>query len=232
MDAHDRMPLAQAAQPVEAAKGDDVAFDYPAMTRTPNTFQVHRLMRLAQRRGLATQIAHAIFSAYSEQGRDIGDIGTPTEIAAGIGLDRAEVTAFFASDEDVSDVRVAEQAQQAAGVCSVPAFDIDGEMISGAQSVTTFEAALRRAVDRGEACTNGACAIAWFLAQPLAKEGATVMGSIAPSQHIGFARLFRPSAGPFCTPRRCQPHRVGIFDEVTISRRAHASFETGLSRVH
>ncbi len=148
------------AQTVAAAKGDDVAFDYEAMEKTPNTFAAHRLMQLAQRHGLAPRLAGALLSAYFEQGRDIGDPATLTEIAAEQGLDRAEAAAFLAGDEGASEVRASEEAQAAAGLRSVPAFVIGGEVITGAQSVATFEAALRRASEQDLACTDGACAVA------------------------------------------------------------------------
>lgn len=136
------------AQTAEAAKGDNVAFDYAAIERTPNTFQAHRLIWLAERHGLATRIADALFSAYFERGRDIGRVETLTDIAVEHGLDRAEVAAFLASGEAGAEVRAAEEAQHAAGIRSVPSFNIGGEILSGAQPVETFEAALRRAAER------------------------------------------------------------------------------------
>lgn len=144
---------------VEAAKDDDVAFDYAAIERTPNTLRAHRLMRFADAQGLATPLAKAVFSAYFEHGRDIGDVNVLTEIAAEVGLDRDRVAAFLASDDEMQQVHDAEQAAQLAGLRSVPFFDIDGEVISGAQSVEAFEAALSRALDRAKECSGGSGAI-------------------------------------------------------------------------
>jgi predicted DsbA family dithiol-disulfide isomerase len=145
------------AHTVEAAKDDDIAFDYAAIAKTPNTFLAHRMMRLAECQGVATPIADATFSAYFEHGRDIGEPEVLVDIAVEHGLEREEVNAFLASGDDTREVREAEQATQASGVRSVPLFDIDGEIVSGAQSVATFEAALRRAIERTDACSTGAC---------------------------------------------------------------------------
>jgi predicted DsbA family dithiol-disulfide isomerase len=148
------------AQTVEAVKGDSVAFDHAAIEKTPNTFRAHRLMRLAKSYGLATRTADALFSAYFEKGHDIGRVETLTDIAVEQGLERAEVAAFLASDEAGAEVRAAEEAQHAAGIRSVPSFNIGGEILSGARSVETFETALRRAAERDSACSTGACTVA------------------------------------------------------------------------
>lgn len=147
------------AQTVAAAADDGIAFNYEAMEKTPNTFLAHRLMRLAERHGLATAIARAVFSAYFEQGRDIGDAATLADIAAENGLDRQQAEAYLAGEDGADEVRAAEQEGRERGVRGVPLFDIAGETISGAQSVETFTAALQRALEQDMACTGGACSI-------------------------------------------------------------------------
>ncbi|MGO4408200.1 DsbA family oxidoreductase [Bosea sp. RAF48] len=147
------------AQTVAAAKDGEAAFDYAAMEKTPNTFAAHRLMHLGERHGVATLLAEALLSGYFERGRDIGDLDTLVEIAAEQGLDRAEAEAFLRDGEAATDVRAHEEAQGAAGLRSVPTFIIGGDIISGAQSVATFEAALRRAAEQDAAFVDGACSI-------------------------------------------------------------------------
>lgn len=147
------------AQTSAAARGDDIAFNYEAMEKTPNTFLAHRLMWLAAHHGLATEVARAVFLAYFEHGRDIGDAATLVEIAAENGLDHQRTAVFLAGEEGTAEVRAAEQDGQSRGVRSVPLFDIDGEIISGAQSVETFAAALQRTIERDDACTGGTCSI-------------------------------------------------------------------------
>ncbi|MBR0800330.1 DsbA family oxidoreductase [Bradyrhizobium jicamae] len=146
------------AHTIVAAKDDNIRFNYGAIDRTPNTLLAHRLMRFAAVQGLATPLAKAIFSAYFEHGRDIGDASVLADIAAEIELERAGAIAFLASESETNEVRDAERAAQQWGTRSVPLFDIDGELVSGAQSVEAFEAALSRAVDR-VGCSDGACTV-------------------------------------------------------------------------
>jgi predicted DsbA family dithiol-disulfide isomerase len=145
------------AHTVDATKEDDVAFNYAAITKTPNTLLAHRLMWLAEKEGRADAMADAIFSAYFEQGRDIGDIATLADVAAEKGMDRAKVAAFLAGDEGTAEVRDAERAAHAQDTRSVPLFNIEGELISGAQPTEVFVAALNRAVARADSCSAGFC---------------------------------------------------------------------------
>lgn len=148
------------AHTMEATKGDGVAFDYPAIERTPNTLSAHRLMRLAEEQGSATSLANRIFSAYFEHGRDIGNVDVLADIAAEDGMDRAQASAFLRANDGTDALRNLEREAENRGVRSVPSFDIDGEVISGAQSVETFASALRRAAERFDACTAGVCTVA------------------------------------------------------------------------
>lgn len=152
------------AQTIAAAQADDVAFDYDAIEKTPNTFQAHRLMRFAEQFGAANALGNALLSAYFEHGRDVGDIATLTDIAVEQGLDRERVAAFLASDQESDAIRQIEQALQVSGV---PNFDIDGEVISGAQSQRVFAEALGRAAERAKddalvtgECAGGVCTVA------------------------------------------------------------------------
>ncbi len=145
------------AQTVAASRGDDVAFDYDAIEKTPNTFQAHRLMRFAERSGVANALGNALLSAYFEHGRDVGDRATLTDIAVEQGLDRERVAAFLDSDKESDAIREIERSLQVSGV---PNFNIDGEVISGAQSQRVFAEALERAVERStdKAQVTGECA--------------------------------------------------------------------------
>lgn len=152
------------AQTVEAARDDGIAFDYAAIEKTPNTLAAHRLMRLAAGQGDATPLAEAIFSAYFEQGRDIGDAEVLADIAAETGLDRSEALGCLAAGDGAREVHEAERSVVAGGVRSVPHFDIAGTVISGAQPVEVFAAALRRglalkASETEADCSTGACTI-------------------------------------------------------------------------
>lgn len=139
---------------VKAAEHDDVAFDYDAIDKTPNTFKAHRLMWLADQQGLAQPLADALFAGYFEQGLDIGDSAVLAELGEKVGLDRAEVLVFLASNQGKGEVRAAEDALTDAGVSGVPLFEIGEQRISGAQSQATLTAALQAAM---ASCQDGFC---------------------------------------------------------------------------
>ncbi|WP_247421293.1 DsbA family oxidoreductase [Ralstonia pseudosolanacearum] len=145
------------AHTVQAAQGEGIAFDYAAIRKTPNTFLAHRLMQLAEREGVATAVASAVFSAYFEHGRDIGDADVLADIAGENGLSRERAAAFLSSDEGAHAVRAAEGSAQAGGVRSVPRFDIGAAVVSGAQSVAHLERMLHRAAGLAEGYADDAC---------------------------------------------------------------------------
>lgn len=124
---------AQVYDAVSAAGEDDgVAFDFPAIKRTPNTVQAHRLFYWAQDQVRPRPMMDALHEAYFRQGRDIGDDATLSDIAAEAGFDGAE--AFLAGD-DLRDAVLADDAEaRRIGVSGVPLFIFGGRYaLSGAQ---------------------------------------------------------------------------------------------------
>lgn len=113
-------------------------------------------MQLAANKGVATIVAGALFSAYFEQGRDIGDVSVLADIAGENGLVCESVTAFLAGDEGAHEVRAAQQTARDSGVQSVPQFDIGGEVVSGAPSVEHMTRSLRRLADISDISPYGA----------------------------------------------------------------------------
>src|SRR5690242_785289 len=57
----------------DAGAGENIEFDFDAIRRTPNSRDAHRLIRYATKFGKADPVVEALFSAYFEHGRDIGD---------------------------------------------------------------------------------------------------------------------------------------------------------------
>jgi predicted DsbA family dithiol-disulfide isomerase len=148
---------AEARQAIEArvAKAGETAgivFAFDRIERTPNTFEAHRLMWLAQQQGKQDELAEALFHAYFSEGRDIGNGQTLVEIATEAGLDRAEVQRWLTSDQGVEEVRSEERAGHRLGIRGVPYFVLNGTYaISGAQPPDIFVSALQKAeVDRTE----------------------------------------------------------------------------------
>ena len=63
-----------------------------------NTFDAHRIIHLAQSKGLGNQAEEAFFYTYMTQGLAIGERETVEDVAARIGLDAAEVEYVLDTD--------------------------------------------------------------------------------------------------------------------------------------
>ena len=125
---------------------DGVAFDFDAVTISPNTLDAHRLIRWALTEGAETQgkATALLFKANFEEGRNIGDHAVLIDIAEAAGLDRTVITALLASDADKDAVREEIETARGMGVTGVPCFIIDGKYaVMGAQSVDVLTDALR-----------------------------------------------------------------------------------------
>ncbi len=116
-----------------------VVFDLPAIRRTPNTTDAHRLIHWAGLEGRQTAMVGRLLRAYWSEGRDIGDAATLAALAGEAGLD-AEVTARLLAGEADRDVVVGREAHaRARGVNAVPTFIIaDRHVVQGAQPVETW----------------------------------------------------------------------------------------------
>lgn len=126
-----------------AAAGLDFRFD--RMARTPNTIASHVLLRLAlDQAGPACQdqLAETLFTAYFNQGADIGDPATLAALGAAAGVDTAPL-----SDPAMQDaVRAEEATARRLDLNGVPSFILEGHpLFSGAQPVEVMVQALRQA---------------------------------------------------------------------------------------
>lgn len=135
------------AQTAQATQADGIEFRYDLIAVTPNTHLAHRLTWFVGKHSKATQVAERILNAYFTQGRNIGDIETLVNLAADVGIDAGQAKAFLESVEGIDAIEELEQQAIAQGIKSVPTIQIGREIISGAQSVEVFLAALQTAVN-------------------------------------------------------------------------------------
>jgi predicted DsbA family dithiol-disulfide isomerase len=136
------------AQTVRATQADGIEFRYDLMTVTPNTRPSHRLTWFAGKHGKATQMAERVLNAYFTEGQNIGDVEILANLAADVGIDAAQAKAFLESEAGISEIRDLEQQAITQGIKSVPTIRIGREIISGAQSVEVYLAALQSAVNQ------------------------------------------------------------------------------------
>ena len=113
---------------------EDIAFNFQAIERTPNTVRSHRLIRFGAAEGRQGEIVQALFDAYFFDGRDIGDEEVLIDVAEDAGLDAAAAREFFASDEMTAEVLSEDMAARRAGINGVPCFIFNGRnVLAGAQ---------------------------------------------------------------------------------------------------
>ena len=111
-----------------------------------NTFNAHRIIHLAQSKGLGHQAQEAFFYSYMTQGLPIGERETVEDVAARIGLDAAEVEYVLDTDLFADFVRHDEQiAKEQLKVNGVPFFVFDQRVaLSGAQPLEVFTEVLSK----------------------------------------------------------------------------------------
>ncbi len=113
-----------------------LAFDFRGIQKANNTADAHRLVLLGERGGVGPAVAHELFHAYFEEGRDLNDLDTLLATAEAAGLERGEARRYLQSDE--AQAAVAESQREAAelGVQGVPFYVFNRTYgVSGAQPV-------------------------------------------------------------------------------------------------
>jgi predicted DsbA family dithiol-disulfide isomerase len=131
---------------IAGGKADGVPYDFDKITRTPNTLSAHRVLRWALPGGEQLAVAEALFMAYWNQGRDVGDHAVLAEIAASCGMDGLKVQADLATDKDREAVLQEMSMAQRMGVTGVPTFIINRKYgVVGAQSPEVIVQALQKA---------------------------------------------------------------------------------------
>jgi predicted DsbA family dithiol-disulfide isomerase len=123
-----------------------IDFDFAAVKISPNTLDAHRLLRWAMIEGTEVQgrVALALFKAYFEEGRNVGDRTVLLDIAEATGMDRAVVSALFSAGADVDSVKEEIGMAREMGVTGVPCFIIDNKYaVMGAQSADVLTDAFR-----------------------------------------------------------------------------------------
>ncbi|MBO9472308.1 DsbA family oxidoreductase [Shimia sp. R10_1] len=118
------------------ARDEGLEIDFAAMKRTPNTINAHRLIHWAGIEQKQNAVVDALFAAYFNEGRDIGDIDVLADIADSAGMDAAVVRKLLESDADVEDIRARDAHSRKMGVNSVPTFIVANQhAVPGAQPV-------------------------------------------------------------------------------------------------
>ncbi|KMO43593.1 DSBA oxidoreductase [Methylobacterium tarhaniae] len=133
------------AQMAELGRQERIGFSFETMMRTPSTRRAHMLIAAATQNGRADPVVNALFRAYFEEGRDIGDSEILREIGLRAGLDRAVVDHALGNEQLRSLVEAVERQAAEMQVTGVPFFIVDRKWaVSGAQPTEQWVGALQK----------------------------------------------------------------------------------------
>jgi predicted DsbA family dithiol-disulfide isomerase len=138
------------AGPAALAREFGLELGFDRITRQPDTFDAHRLVRFSYGFGVQAQVVERLFQAFFLQGLDIGDRAVLLAVAAKSRLDPDAVAAFLASDEGAAALRQEIADIRASGVTEVPRFTFAGKQdLVGMHSADVFADALFHAIEEG-----------------------------------------------------------------------------------
>jgi predicted DsbA family dithiol-disulfide isomerase len=123
------------ARVIAEGKSEGIEFAFDRIERTPNTSAAHQLIAVSQDQ---SRVVDALFRAYFEEAKDIGDPKVLAEIAAQCGVQ--------GWPENARDVSALEEEVRAMGITAVPTFIFERRTgVSGAYPAEELAAAIREA---------------------------------------------------------------------------------------
>ena len=136
------IPVEQVAQMLANVTGIAASvgleYDYDHVHQT-NTVKAHELLHYAKAHGRQLDMKERLLKAYFVDGRHVGRVEDLADLAAEIGLDRAEVVRVLTDETYLAEVKADVARASEYGIKGVPFFVIDGTYgVSGAQDATTF----------------------------------------------------------------------------------------------
>ncbi len=134
----------------EGAK-EDIAFDWAAIKKRPNTVNSHRLIRWAEAQGVQDEVVERLFVAYFENGEDIGDIRVLADIADLCGMDGAQIADLLEGDTDIALVAREDKLAHEMGVTGVPAMIFANRVaVTGAREPEVLAMVIDKALEMPE----------------------------------------------------------------------------------
>jgi len=122
-------------------RGEGIDFAFDRMERTPNTSAAHQLIDVAQAEGKGQAVVDALFHAYFEEARDIGNPDVLQTIAAGASVQG------WPAQANAQGVAEREEGVRSLGISAVPTFIFDRKFgVSGAHPPEQLAAAIKEAL--------------------------------------------------------------------------------------
>ena len=142
------------AQVTEMGKSAGIDFNFEKAIIT-NTFPAHKLIHLAKKNDLGSEMEEELFKAHFLEGKNIGDSETLINLGKKLDLDSDMIKEALSSK--VLDLEVKHEIIEASqlGISGVPFFVINQKYgVSGAQPVETFKEAITQAYNESSFTSN------------------------------------------------------------------------------
>lgn len=124
--------------PMARRVGVDVTL--PSISPQPRTEKAFLVLQLAEEQGKAAEYSEAMFEAFFQNDRDIGEDDVIIDVAAGIGLDRTEVAEALTSQERRARQKTYQDyAVNTVGIQAVPGIVIEGQLVRGVPSASRMK---------------------------------------------------------------------------------------------
>ncbi len=134
---------------IDYGNAEDIPYRFDAVTRRPNSFDAHRLVRWAQGQGKGAAAKEALFRAYFNEARDISSHDVLVDIARSIDLDPEIVADLLKSGADVEATRQEANIFREMGISGVPTYIANRRVtVQGAESAEKLEKFIRHAASQ------------------------------------------------------------------------------------
>lgn len=142
------------ARVAHAGRQAGIQFRFDAIERQPNTVDAHRLVMLADERGVQDAMVESLFQAYFLEGADLTRTDTLAGIASRAGIDAAEAAAYLAGESGRLFIENEDHRARMMGVAGVPFFIFGRKYaVSGAQPPEVLFDAMRRTAEESAGST-------------------------------------------------------------------------------
>ena len=135
----------------KAAANAGLAFDFSAMPKAINTFNLHRILHIAHAKGNQPAVKEALLEAYFVKHLDLTDRPTLAAVLEPYGWSYDETFALLASGIGRAEVEEEMAYFREMGVSSVPFFIFNNRYaLSGAQPVSVFVSQIEQVLQAGD----------------------------------------------------------------------------------
>lgn len=116
-------------------EAEGIPYRFDKITRRPNSMDAHRIVRWAQGQGKGAEAKEALFKAFFQDGKDIGDHKVLVGLSGDIDLNPDVVADLLASDADGDEVRKEAEQFRQMGISGVPTYIANRTLaVQGAES--------------------------------------------------------------------------------------------------